>query len=97
MSDLELTVAVPTYMRDINVLGPTLETIVNQKVKPDRIIVIDQTPESGLRGEIRKRFPEVEYFFNGTPGLCRARNRALEECDTDIILFCDDDVRVSDA
>jgi len=38
---------------------------------------------------------EARYILEPAPGLCRARNRALAECDTDLIVFLDDDVMPS--
>jgi len=90
----KLTIAIPTYNRDIRVIGPTLETLVTQD--PDaRILVVDQTPQNTLKEVIKARFPKVDYIFHEPPGLPGARNRALAECTTEIILFCDDDVRAA--
>jgi GT2 family glycosyltransferase len=93
-----VAVAVPTYFRD-SVLVSTLEQVLAQSLPPDEVIVVDQTPihDPGVEEwlEARSREGRIVWLRQGAPSLPRARNRALAESQSDIVLFIDDDVRLS--
>lgn len=92
-----IAVAVPTYRRE-QVLIDTLEQLRRQEPLPHEILVIDQTQ--------KHEQPTIEYLQNAhdegricwiqhsPPNLPGARNRALLETRSDIILFIDDDIEI---
>jgi GT2 family glycosyltransferase len=96
----KLSIAIPTYRRE-QVLIDTCRQVLGQ-MDPARmeLLVIDQTadhePEVTAVIEEWKRTGCVRYFFQEKPSLTEARNRALREADGSVVLFLDDDVRLSD-
>jgi len=96
MPDLPtVAVAIPTYLRG-QVMLETIEQVLAQVPPADEVVVVDQTPE---------HFPQVQEKLKGwhdsarikwvrqsTPNLPMARNTALRESSSEVIIFIDDDV-----
>ena len=55
------------------------------------VIVVDNRPSSEATRDLVARWPGVRYAREDRPGLNAARNRALEEADTEVVAFTDDD------
>lgn len=94
---LKVGVAVPTYMRD-GVLVHTLERLFQQTRPPNEIIVIDQTDQhddltTAYLNDKQKK-GGLRVIKQKVPNLPAARNRALEETVSDVLIFVDDDVNV---
>src|SRR5436190_18002406 len=90
-----VAVAIPTYLRG-QVLLDTIEQVLAQDPSADEVVVVDQTPE---------HYPEVQAKLQGwhnagrikwvhqtTPNLPMARNTAVRESTSDVIIYIDDDV-----
>jgi len=90
-----VAVAIPTYLRG-QVLLDTIEQVLAQDPPADEVVVVDQTPE---------HYPEVQAKLQGwhnagrikwvhqtTPNLPMARNTAVRESTSDVIIYIDDDV-----
>ncbi len=89
-----MTVAVCTRGRPAG-LPTLLESLVGQR-HPVAVIVVDNAPEDDCTRRIVERFAsrlEVTYVVEPRPGLSWARNRSIEESDTDVIAWVDDDER----
>jgi len=71
-----------------------LDSLQQQSYPRLTVMVIDNAPRDGQVRELvasgRFRVP-VRYVAEPVPGLSHARNRALAECDTELIAFLDDD------
>lgn len=86
-----LTVSVVICTRNrVAQLRECLAAVQRLSTAPDDILVVDNSA-----GDIETRRAasdyEARYVAEPMPGLSRARNRGLAECNTDIIAFVDDD------
>jgi glycosyltransferase involved in cell wall biosynthesis len=92
-----ICLAIPTYNRE-EILVKTLEHALKLKPAPNEILVVDQTPE---HTKTTTRFLErvgkkksIRLIKLQPPSLTAARNRAIAETKSDIIIFIDDDVEL---
>ena len=97
MLDLpSVTVAVLTFKRptDIHEALPQLLDQVSRYPGHGRVLVIDNDAAASA-ADIVGSFTEenLTYVVEATPGIAAARNRALAETSTDLIVFIDDDER----
>ncbi|HUA48875.1 MAG TPA: glycosyltransferase family 2 protein [Solirubrobacteraceae bacterium] len=89
----QITVAVCTRDRTDD-LALLLESLRNQEYQRTTILVVDNAPSDdrtrrlvhGLTSDL-----DVSYVTEPRPGLSWARNRAIEESDTEVIAWADDD------
>lgn len=89
-----ISVIIPTYGRG-KALIETLESLNNQTVLPDEVIIVDESPQD-IRKLLRSshfRFP-IKYIWNPSKfrSLARSRNVGKKMAKGDIVLFLDDDV-----
>ena len=96
---MRVTVAICTWNR-AHLLRQTLEQLTGVRI-PDglqwEVLVIDNNSTDDTQQVIRK-FDEVlpiRSVMEAVPGQCNARNRALVESDSELILWTDDDVLVA--
>lgn len=90
------TIAVLTYLRpnDIATILPALVDQADRYEGDCSIMVIDNDPAGSARETVAAAgSPVVQYVHEPTPGISAARNRAIDECTTDLIVFIDDDER----
>ena len=95
MSELKLTIAIPTYNRS-GMLMRVTKSLFRQSVTIDsfRLMVVDNasTDDTQHKSEyLATIFPNFEYIFEEKAGLSNARNAALRNCKTSWIAFLDDD------
>ncbi len=90
-----ISVAIPTYNRE-QVLIETIDQVLAQNGFLKEIIIIDQTEKHDVSTE---RYLEEKASLNllkyrrvPTPNLPAARNLALREATSDVLIFIDDDV-----
>jgi O-antigen biosynthesis protein len=88
-NSLTVTVVICTRNRP-GLLAKCLAAVVRLDPAPDRILVIDNSEGDKQTENAAAEF-SAQYIVEPVPGLSRARNRGLSECDTDIIAFLDDD------
>lgn len=94
----DITIALCTFNRADN-LRIAIESIVGsieQCPAVCELLVIDNNSTDCTRevvAEFASRFC-IRYIFEGRQGLSYARNRSMEECNTGLLLFTDDDVIV---
>lgn len=87
---------VPTMMRQEFTLN-LLDDLKNQTYLPKEVIVVDATPEQSRNLSLYNpnNYPfEVQFHWQTTKGSCRARNEAINLCNSDYIVFGDDDIRI---
>lgn len=77
-------------------LRRALESLADCTVPVDAwsVLVIDNNSNDGTTAVVREfesRLP-MRYIFERTQGLSAARNRAIRECRSDVLLFTDDDL-----
>ena len=94
---LKVCLAIPTYNRE-EILIRTLKTAFALSPAPLEILVVDQTQvhEKGtaLFLEEAERLGRIRLIRQDAPSLTLARNRAIAETRSDIIVFIDDDVEL---
>ncbi len=96
---MKVAVAIPTYQRE-QVLLDTLTEVSQLNPPADEVIVVDQTEEhsaefiQAMDAHIRSGM--IRWIRQSPPNLPAARNRALLEAKSDIVLFLDDDVLLPD-
>jgi glycosyltransferase involved in cell wall biosynthesis len=98
VSLLDYTIAICTYNRSA-IARLALESIVRHAPAGRRIPVIlvdnnssDDTPAMGE--SFRDRL-NIDVYIEKTIGLSHARNRAMNECRTEYIIYIDDDAKVT--
>jgi len=84
------TVAICTRNRPV-LLQKCLAAVARLNPAPARVMVIDNSEGNRDTRKVAVDYG-ARYIIEPVRGLCRARNRALAECDTDILAFLDDDV-----
>jgi glycosyltransferase involved in cell wall biosynthesis len=84
------TVAVCTRNRPV-FLQKCLAAVSRLDPGPRQVLVIDNSEGNDDTRKVANDYG-ARYVLEPTRGLCRARNRALAECETEIVAFLDDDV-----
>jgi GT2 family glycosyltransferase len=94
---LTVALAIPTYNRE-DVLVNTVKSALSLQPAPDEILVVDQTAE---HDETTKRFLNdshrkgaIRWIHHQPPSLTAARNKAIADTRSDILIFVDDDVEL---
>ena len=99
MKNHSIGVLIPTMNRPQS-LRRTLKSYFIGRRIPDEVIVVDQSQEEDDRREIKEIVEEfaslskIVYYFQNIPSLTKARNKALSLCQSEILVFSDDDVDV---
>jgi len=84
-----VTVVICTRNRPVQ-LRKCLEAARQLVPGADEILVVDNSPGDKETELVAQEFA-ARYTCEPIPGLSRARNRALNECNSDIVAFLDDD------
>lgn len=74
-------------------LDEALRSVEQQTVRFDRIVVVDDGSHDDP-ASVAAAFPGVEVVRQDNAGLAAARNRGLEHCATDFVIFLDADDRL---
>ncbi len=91
----EIAVAICTFNR-CDLLRKCLDGLTKQTIDLARmeVIVVDNNSTDGTAGvthEFASAIPNLKYAFEPKQGLSRARNRAIDEASSAIIIYIDDD------
>lgn len=88
---LSVAVVIPTYNRPGRLVD-CLRHLASQTRRPDRIVVVDSSPDDETKRALRE-FPDVIYVRNplGRGHTAESRAIGVSLCDEDIIAFLDDD------
>lgn len=92
MDKLTATVAIITKDRP-DLIARLFESLTLQTLAPDEVLVVDNNSTASYV-EVFARFTDrlpLRVVVEKTPGIPAARNRAVQEVQTDLILFVDDD------
>ncbi len=87
-----LTLAIVTRKRPAK-LKRCLESVVQQKVAPDKVLIIDNDAQKSAQviyRQFKNKLP-LKYLVEPRKGTPRARNKALKFCQTELLGFVDDD------
>jgi GT2 family glycosyltransferase len=90
-----IAVDIPSYRHE-EVLCQTIQEILKQSIRPNEFVIIDQTEEHKLvTKSFLREFDQagrLRWIQHSPASLSMARNRALKETESDILLFIDDDI-----
>ncbi len=87
---MKISVVIPTFNR-IKILDRTLDSVINQTIKPYEIIVVDDGSNDQTGNWIKNKFPEINYFYQKNMGVSTARNTGIDMAKGDWIAFLDSD------
>jgi GT2 family glycosyltransferase len=90
ISNIRATIAVCTRNRTKD-LKLCLEALMQLPDRGQEIMVVDNNPSTEDTQNLVTQFPSVRYVLENRKGLNRARNRAIAEASSDILVFTDDD------
>ena len=85
---MKITVIIPTYNRE-SFLSKAIESILNQTVKADEIIIIDDGSTDNTKELIHKY--SVKYIYQNNSGVSSARNHGIQLSSNAWICFLDSD------
>lgn len=89
MPNLTVTAAIPVY-NGAEFIGPTIESLLTQSRPAEELIVIDDG-STDRTAEICRQYPIQLVQHSENRGLATARNTAIKQADSDIIVFIDSD------
>jgi glycosyltransferase involved in cell wall biosynthesis len=87
------TAIIPTIHR-YDYIGKSIDSLLRLEYPPAEIIVVDQTRIDQRRPEIYQPYIDtgrIRLFYLDTPGQCVSRNLAINEAQTEWLLFFEDD------
>ncbi len=91
-----ISIVIPTYNRG-KVLIDTLQYLLRLSTAPDQIIVVDQTVDPS--SDVKKKLKEwhhstvIDWIVLPQPSVVAAMNVGLQNCNSDYVLFLDDDIQ----
>ncbi|WAK01143.1 glycosyltransferase [Methylobacter sp. YRD-M1] len=74
-------------------LAEAIDSVIEQNYEPIEIIVIDDGSSDRSR-EIVQSYPNVQYYYQENKGVCYSRNKGMNECHGDYLIFLDQDDRL---
>ena len=90
MNPEKISVVIPTYSTDINLLKKTLFSLMHQSVRADKVVVVENGVKSDKVEETVKELT-FDYIYSEEPGANKARNLGASICKEGVIFFTDDD------
>jgi len=88
---MKISVIIPTFNRE-KLLGKTLESVLNQTVKADEIIVIDDGSTDNTKKIVSNYQNErIIYIYKKNSGVSSARNQGIKLASNDWLCFLDSD------
>lgn len=87
-----VSVVIPTYNRCASVCT-AIESVIQQTLKPQEIIVVDDGSNDNTCAVLRERFPTVQLIEQKNQGVSHARNQGIKKASSPWIAFLDSDDR----
>lgn len=85
-----ISVLIPVYNSE-KYVSKAIESVLNQTVKPEEIIVIDDGSDDASAEKVKDYFPDVKLIGQENLGISGARNTAIKHANGDVIAFLDSD------
>jgi len=86
---MKITVIIPTYNRE-NLLDRTIQSVLNQTVQADEIIIIDDGSLDNTH-ELVHNYKQIKYIYQENKGVSNARNHGIQVSSNSWICFLDSD------
>jgi len=90
MKNLKVSVVIPTFNRQ-NTIIKTIESVLNQSLRPDEIIVIDDGSNDNTKYILKEYLEKIVYIFQDNLGVSSARNKGINVAKNRWIAFLDSD------
>lgn len=97
-----ITIIIPTMNRPES-LGRTLRHMAESEVRPQQIVVVDQSQDDAIVKQNREvlnsfsdAFEILSYIYQNVPSITKARNNGIQFAINEILIFTDDDIDVSE-
>jgi len=87
-----ISVVIPTFNR-CNSVCWAIESVQQQTLAADEIIVVDDGSDDGTAQKIREQFPDVQLIVQENHGVSHARNQGVQLASAPWIAFLDSDDR----
>lgn len=97
--NINIDIIIPTLNRP-KALFRTLSCIEKNKLKPESIIIVNQTQDLNIRLQYQNVIEDfqktlnIKHIFQDEPSLTKARNLGLKHAKSEIIICMDDDVDI---
>lgn len=85
-----ISVIIPAYNSAVY-LSEAIESVLQQTVPPQEIIVVDDGSTDNTRSVVKKFMDDVQYVYQENAGVATARNKGLDISKGDLITFIDAD------
>lgn len=92
MKHLSISIGIITRNR-APLLEKCLKSILNQSIKPDSVIIVDNNSSDDTLSIVNKYsgYLNIKYYTENKIGIPFARNKVLEKSSSEILAFTDDD------
>jgi glycosyltransferase involved in cell wall biosynthesis len=87
---MTISLIIPTFNRQAT-LKRALDSVLQQSLLPDEIIVIDDGSTDASAAMINTEFPQVQYIYQENQGVSAARNKGIRQAKGEWIALLDSD------
>ena len=87
---MKISVIIPTYNR-IFFLKRSIDSVLEQIVKPYEVIIVDDGSSDGTSTMIKKNYPKINLICQENKGVSAARNIGIRASSGDWVCFLDSD------
>ena len=87
---MNISVVIPTYNR-IELLKRSIDSVINQTIKPSEIIIVDDGSNDGTEAMVKKKYDSLKLIKQKNKGASAARNSGIKASSGEWICFLDSD------
>ena len=87
---MNISVVIPTYNR-VELLKRSIDSVINQTIKPFEIIIVDDGSNDGTEAMVKKKYDSLKLIKQKNKGASAARNTGIKASSGEWICFLDSD------
>ena len=87
---MNISVVIPTYNR-IELLKRSIDSVINQTIKPSEIIIVADGSNDGTEAMVKKKYDSLKLIKQKNKGASAARNSGIKASSGEWICFLDSD------
>ena len=87
---MNISVVIPTYNR-IELLKRSIDSVINQTIKPSEIIIVDDGSNDVTEAMVKKKYDSLKIIKQKNKGVSAARNSGIKASSGEWICFLDSD------
>ena len=87
---MNISVVIPTYNRK-ELLKRSIDSVINQTIKPSEIIIVDDGSNDGTEAMVKKKYDSLKLIKQKNKGASAARNSGIKASSGEWICFLDSD------